>query len=91
MQSMFAYVRNSVNINNNIYNYERCTMKINNKLDLMLELNQIEKQLKSVKSIVSSSNKHATDCYDFSMTTEEVQNLLVLVARLNEEVQDLKR
>lgn len=66
-------------------------MQINDKLELMSELNQIEKQLKSIKSVVSSSTKQATECYDFSMTTEEVQNLSVIVARLDEEVEELKR
>lgn len=65
-------------------------MEVNSKVELMHELNLIEKSIKNVKSVVSSSTKHATDCYDFSMTTGEIQNLFVIIERLNEDVEQLK-
>lgn len=65
-------------------------MEVNSKVELMHELNLIEKSIKNVKSVVSSSTKHATDCYDFSMTTCEIQNLFVIIERLNEDVEQLK-
>lgn len=65
-------------------------MEVNSKVELMHELNLIEKSIKNVKSVVSSSTKHAADCYDFSMTTCEIQNLFVIIERLNEDVEQLK-
>lgn len=65
-------------------------MKINNKLDLMHELNKIEKDIKCVKSVIASSSKQVSECYDYSMTTEDVNNLSVIVARLEEEITELK-
>lgn len=65
-------------------------MKINNKLDLMHELNKIEKDIKCVKSVIASSSKQLSESYDYSMTTEDVNNLSVLVARLEDEIAELK-
>lgn len=65
-------------------------MKINNKLDLMHELNKIEKDIKCVKSVIASSSKQVSESYDYSMTTEDVNNLSVIVARLEEEITELK-
>lgn len=93
---MFAYVRELVvwcldNELISIIQREMIKMKINDKLDLMYQLNQIEKDIKNVKSIVASSTKGASDCYDFSMTTEEVNNISIIVGRLVDEISELKR
>lgn len=65
-------------------------MKINNKLELMHELNKIEKDIKCVKSVIASSSKQVSESYDYSMTTEDVNNLSVIVARLEDEIAELK-
>lgn len=65
-------------------------MKINNKLDLIHELNKIEKDIKCVKSVIASSSKQVSESYDYSMTTEDVNNLSIIVARLEDEITELK-
>lgn len=56
----------------------------------MHELNKIEKDIKCVKSVIASSSKQVSECYDYSMTTEDVNNISVIVARLEEEITELK-